>query len=228
MFEQFKTRSYELERLDTGDYTPAEYRRWEKEMFFIHRFFGEIRALRHSLAQDICDSGSKRGSVLDVGAGSGELLSQLAKTTLDIETYFVGLEIDGMAAKSIKARSIDAVQADALMLPFGDSSFDHSFCTLFLHHLSDENAVQLLREMARVARKRIYCIDLNRDPTSYYTYKILGRIFLQKFTLEDGALSILRSFTIDEMAELAMDAGLTDIKVERSRLNRLILSARKK
>jgi hypothetical protein len=82
--------------------------------------------------------------------------------------------------------------------------------------------------MARVAAKRIYVIDLNRHPTAYYFYKMIGRIFLQKFTLEDGSLSILRSFTFDELTALAESAGLNEIKVERSKVNRLILSACKK
>ena len=228
MFEQFKTRSYELERLDTGDYTPAEYRRWQKEMFFIHRIFGELRALRRTLFRDIQNDGSKSISILDVGAGSGELLKQLLKWTTALETFTVGVELDRNAAESIKAAKINAIQADALRLPFGDDSFDYSFCSLFLHHLSDENAKQLLREMARVSRKRLYIIDLNRHPTAYYTYKIFGRLFLQRFTLEDGALSILRSFTFEELNELANAAGLTEIKVERSKVNRLVLSARKK
>ena len=114
MFEQFKTRSYELERLDTGDYTPDEYRRWQKEMFFIHRIFGELRALRRTLFRDIQNDGSKSISILDVGAGSGELLKQLSKWTTALETFTVGVELDRNAAESIKAAKINAIQADAL------------------------------------------------------------------------------------------------------------------
>ena len=32
MFEKFRHRSHELERLDTGDYTADEYARWQREM----------------------------------------------------------------------------------------------------------------------------------------------------------------------------------------------------
>ncbi len=228
MFDRFKKRSYELERLDTGDYSSAEYLRWQKEMYFIHRIFGEMRALKGTLFRDIQNDGSSSISILDVGAGSGQLLKELAKWIGDGGTFAVGIEIDDVATRSIKDDRTNAVQADALKLPFKENSFDYVFCSLFLHHLSDENARQLLKEMARVAAKRIYVIDLNRHPAAYYFYKVIGGIFLQKFTLEDGALSILRSFSYDELSELAESVGLTEIKVERSKVNRLILSACKK
>lgn len=227
MFERFATRSYELERLDNGDYTPAEYRRWQREMWFIHRMFGELRALRRTLFRDIRAAGDRSVSVLDVGAGSGELLRELAKWTAGRKTFFVGAELNEEGARTINCSTLSAVQCDALRLPFDDDSFDYVICSLFLHHLGDDDAVSLLKEMSRLARKRIYAIDLNRQPIAYYLYKALGRVLLQRFTLEDGALSILRSFSPTEMTEIAKAAGLSDIKVERSRVNRLILSGRK-
>ncbi|MFM9903455.1 MAG: methyltransferase domain-containing protein [Pyrinomonadaceae bacterium] len=226
MFEPFKQRSYELERLDTGDYTPGEYRRWQREMRFIHRIFGEMRALKRTLFRDIQAGSDGPVSVLDVGAGSGELLRELSKWTAGRRTFFVGAELNREATLTIQSKSISAVQCDALLLPFADGSFDFVFCSLFLHHLGDDAAVDLLKEMGRVAKKRIYAIDLNRNRTAYYFYMIVGSIFLQRFTLEDGALSILRSFSPPELLDLAKAAGLCDVKLNHSKANRLILSGR--
>ena len=226
MFDRFKRRSYDLERLDTGDYTAAEYARWHREMWFIHRIFGEMRALKGSLFKTIEASGKSSVSILDVGAGAGELLSELRKWTADRDAFLVGAEINAAAAAEIRDANINAVRCNALRLPFADNSFDYVFCSLFLHHLGDESAVELLREMGRVAANGIFVIDLNRNATAYYFYKFIGGLFLQKFTRDDGALSILRSFTAEEMYALAENAGLYDIKVERSTANRLILSGR--
>ena len=80
--------------------------------------------------------------------------------------------------------------------------------------------------MARVAIHGIYVIDLHRNPMAYIFYTTIGRLFLHnRLIREDGALSILRSFTPEEMKEAGQRAGLRDVKVEKHFPSRLILSA---
>jgi ubiquinone/menaquinone biosynthesis C-methylase UbiE len=220
MFERFKSRSQELERLDTGDYTDAEYARWQLEMHYIQRFYGEWRALERCLPK--LDPGSR---LLDVGAGSGELLG-FARRRLARDCFLVGVEMETKAAVEMRSRGLDALHADGLDLPFADGTFDYAICSLVLHHLKDVEATKLLAEMKRVAAKKVFVIDLHRSPVSYYFYKTFGRLFLQNLTLEDGALSILRAFTPGEMEELARSAGLEEVNVEHSKAGRLILSGR--
>lgn len=221
----FDTRIDTPERLDTGDYTPEEYALWLSDMRRIHSFFGELRALKKTLLKEIDNSAENRVSVLDVGAGSGYLLGEIAKQMNGRRAFLTGVEINADAASSIRGFGAMSVQCDALRLPFGDESFDHAFCTLMLHHLADEDAAKLLAEMARVSRGKIFVVDLNRDRTAYLTYKLFAPLFLHKLAVEDGALSILRSRTPNELRALALEAGLSEIEIVHSRLNRLILSA---
>ncbi len=225
MFGRFKQRSYQLERLDTGDYTPAEYEKWQREMTVIHRFFGESRALRNSLLREI-DAAGERVSILDVGAGSGELLNTITEWQIEPVPLLAGLELNPDAARTIMSRGFAAIRGDALRLPFNDNEFDYVICSLFLHHLNDEKAIELVSEMKRVSRRRVIAIDLHRSPIAYYFYRILGRLFLQNFTLYDGSLSILRGFKAAELANLAEKAGLANIRIHRSAAYRLVLSGR--
>ncbi len=225
IFEKFKERSHILERLDTGDYTPGEYALWQKEMAVIHRFFGEKRALRNSLVADIDRSGSHSVSILDVGAGSGDLLRHVNEKVEVEQKLLVGIEIGHDAAISIQTDGIVAVRSDASKLPFDKHSFDYTFCTLMLHHLTDDAAVELLREMERVTRRRIFVIDLERKALSYYLYRAFGRILLQGFTLHDGSLSIRRAFTRSELYALGKRAGLSNFRVRNSAIGRLVASA---
>jgi len=228
IFRKFKERSLELERLDTGDYDEHEYARWHKEMWFIHRLFGEVRALRRSLLADINREKLTDFSILDVGAGSGGLLQMLEGNRPGKAQTLVGIEVDQEAVRSIYQKGLIAVRANALGLPFADRSFDYAFSTLLLHHLNDDAAIKLLQEMQRVARRRIFVIDLERRASSYYLYRLFGRILFQQFTFDDGLLSIRKSFTRQELLDLGEKAALPNFRVQTSAIGRLIASAGEK
>ena len=74
MLNKFKQRSYELERIDKGDYTPEEYEGCIVELQRVNRWLGDAHVLQDTLLRDVASHGLESFSVLDVGAGSGELL----------------------------------------------------------------------------------------------------------------------------------------------------------
>ena len=232
MFERFHHRSYELERLDKGDYTPEEYEGCIVELQRVNEWLGDAKALRDSLLKEIETQGLQSFSVLDVGAGSGELLRVAAKWAheTDRSAFFVGLELNARSAKSIieesrKFPEISSVQANGLALPFLDNTFDYVIQSLTLHHFDDDGAINILREMNRVAARGIFVIDLHRNPVAYFFYTTLGRLFLHnRLIREDGALSILRSFKPDELESLGHQAGLSKVMVEKHFPSRLVLS----
>lgn len=233
MFERFRERSQELEHLDKGDYTPEEYEGCLRELRRVNRWLGDSRALRRSVLPDIARDRPREFSLLDVGAGSGELLREVALWSRRAGSVarLVGLELNGRAAEGLAEESrefweIESVRGDALRLPFAAGAFDYVMCSLFTHHFRDDACVRVLGEMARVARRRIYCIDLHRHPVAYYFYTTAGRLLLHnRLVREDGALSILRSFRPRELRALAGRAGLSDVRVERRFPYRLVLSA---
>ena len=94
-----------------------------------------------------------------------------------------------------------------------------------IHHLTDSLAIELIREMRRVARRKLIVIDLERSVFSYVMFKLLGTLFLQRFTRDDGSQSIKRAFKLDELRRLLQASGLCDLKVERSAIGRLVLTA---
>ena len=233
MFEKFRQRSYELENIDKGTYTSEEYEGCLVELRRVNEWLGDVKVLRESLFAAIDLAGLSSFSVLDVGAGSGELLRTTAKWARETNraASLVGLELNERSAQAILEESVDfpeisSVQADGLVLPFPDHSFDYVIQSLTLHHFDDRGAVNVIREMNRVAARDIFVIDLHRNPVAYFFYTTVGRLFLHNRLLrEDGALSILKSFTPDEMAKLGHQAGLTNVKVEKHFPSRLVLSA---
>jgi ubiquinone/menaquinone biosynthesis C-methylase UbiE len=233
MLDKFKQRSHRLEHIDTGNYTADEYEGCINELQLVNRWMGDAHSLKATLLREIEAQRLASFSILDIGAGSGELLRVAATWARQTNRRLraVGLELNERMAESILEESerfdeITSVRGDALNLPFAEGEFDYVFCSLFTHHLLDEQVVQVLREMSRVAKRRIFVIDLHRHPVAYFLYTVPGKIVLHnRLVRHDGALSILRGFKSNELHELAQRAGLRDIRVERHFPFRLVLSA---
>jgi ubiquinone/menaquinone biosynthesis C-methylase UbiE len=203
----FKTRSTRLERIDTGDYTQAEYRRFLSEIAFINRYFGDRRALRKTLFREIEDESLPEFSVLDVGAGSGELLKAIAEFAgrTGRKATLAGIDLNEISAGAVREVSndfpeISSVRGDAFKLPFVDDTFDYAISSLFLHHLTDAQIPVALAEMSRVASRGIYVIDLHRHPAAFALYRLFCILFrISPLVRQDGALSILRGFRPNEL-----------------------------
>jgi ubiquinone/menaquinone biosynthesis C-methylase UbiE len=233
MLSKFRQRSYELEHIDRGDYTAAEYEGCIAELQLVNQWLGDSRTLKRTLFKHVEKKRLSSFSVLDVGAGSGELLRVTAGWARKTGRVFrgVGLELNERSAQAIDDESrrypeIQSVRADALLLPFADGEFDYVICSLFTHHFVESQIINILHEMSRVAKRRIFVIDLHRHPIPYYFYITVGKLILHNRLLRsDGALSILRSFKQRELYELACQAELKDVVVSRHFPYRLVLSA---
>ena len=234
MLEKFRHRSHEPENIDKGSYTPEEYEECIVELQRVNQWLGDAKVLRESLLAEVEHAKLNFFSILDVGAGSGELLRVAATWARETNRrgWFVGLEINERSAKAILEESgefpqIASVRANAFALPFADRSFDFVMQSLTLHHFDDQGVVNVLREMVRVAARGMFVIDLHRNPVAYYFYTTIGRLFLHNRLLrEDGALSILKSFKPEELEHLGRQANLPNLKVERHFPSRLVLSAK--
>jgi ubiquinone/menaquinone biosynthesis C-methylase UbiE len=229
----FETRSSEPERIDTGDYTDEEYKTFLREIRFINRWIGDRWALRKSLLKKIAELDLDKFSVLDVGAGSGEILKEIAlyARRRKANAFLVGLDLNELSAQSVaeegKAFSeINSVRGDALVLPFADGAFDFAICSLFTHHFTDNGVIEVMREMNRVASRGVYVIDLHREQGAYRMYKIFCAVFhISKLVRDDGLLSIKKGFQPDELSQLAKRAGFTDVTAQTVIPARVVVAA---
>ena len=97
--------------------------------------------------------GTKVGSVLEVGCGTGAVLSavRLAK----IGTQHTGIDLaDPGPHRDPNAIDLILQQYDGKVLPYADNSFDLVYASHVLEHVPEPR--ELLSEIKRVARKWIY------------------------------------------------------------------------
>src|SRR3977135_941889 len=115
MFARFRQRSYELENIDKGTYTPEEYEGCLVELQRVNEWLGDAKALRGSLLKEIELRDLRSFSILDVGAGSGELLRVTAQWARESDrtASLVGLELNQRSAQAILAESLEFPEISA-------------------------------------------------------------------------------------------------------------------
>jgi 2-polyprenyl-3-methyl-5-hydroxy-6-metoxy-1,4-benzoquinol methylase len=94
--------------------------------------------------------------------------------------------------------------------------YDIVAASLFLHHLEEKQAVELLRAMARSARHLVLINDLVRSQAGYLL-AYLGTHLLSGSDVvhTDGPRSVEAAFTLGELRALARRAGLERARVTR-------------
>lgn len=185
------------------DHAPPEDARANlDDLVRINRYFGAYGIVR-GMMRDLV-SRDESFSLLDVGSASGDMGGALLRgyprgvvTALDrIETHLA----DAARPKLV---------ADAFRLPFQPGSFDFVFSSLFLHHFSDDEIVELLRSFKLVARRAVLAIDLDRGPLAFHFLPKTRWLFRWRpITLNDGPLSVQAGFKKAELLALARRAGL--------------------
>ena len=187
------------ELLDTLQ--PEEARASLADLVRVNKYWGGHSTLRKLVDRAIAPG--EAFTLLDVGAASGDMgrvvgeMRPLGRvTSLDyIESHLIGGE--------------QCVAGDAFALPFAARSFDYVFSSLFLHHFTDEQVVELLAGFGRVARKQVLVIDLWRHPVPYYFISRTRWLFgWHPVTVYDGAISVEAAFSPQELTNLARRAGL--------------------
>jgi ubiquinone/menaquinone biosynthesis C-methylase UbiE len=154
--------------------------------------------------------------VVDVATGSGDLpraiLGWSGRRGFDV--WVVGVDLHATSVRIAAELTpphlsprLRFVQADALRLPFADGSFDYATSALFLHHLDEDSAVAVIREMARVARRGIVVADLLRHRRAYAWITLLT-LFSRPMARHDARASVAQAFTRDEVLRLRDRAGV--------------------
>jgi ubiquinone/menaquinone biosynthesis C-methylase UbiE len=190
-----------------------------RELKIINRTLGGVRAIERFLPP------AKRGInllMLDVAAGACDVSEALLEK---LPCRIVTLDLNARGLKL--ADQSWPVVADALALPFRDGTFDVVMASLFFHHLSNDNCVQVLSQMWRIAKQRILVNDLHRHAVAYFSIRALTALFSKsRMVRHDGPVSVLRAFRSSELSDIARRAGVP-ARVHRSFPYRLVLVADK-
>jgi len=177
----------------------------------VNRYFGGHRILRYILAP--LATPGEAFSLLDVGAASGDI-GAAVRSAFPCATVFsldrLSFHLDGAAQPKLAA--------DAFQLPFKPASFDFVFSSLFLHHFTDEQIVDLLASFRKLARRAVLAIDLERGPLALRFLPATQWLFnWDGMFVRDGLISVRAAFKRHELLALAGRAGLSGAVVSTHR-----------
>jgi SAM-dependent methyltransferase len=195
------------ELLESAD--PALADRNLRDLARINRWFGGHRALLRVLKDLV--SPLKPFSVLDVGAGSGDMGQCIRRR-------FPNATVVSLDHRTVHLRNAAAprIAADALQLPFLPNAFDFVLCSSVLHHFPSGQVVELIAELRGFARQALIVLDLERHPLAYHFLPMTRRLFSwSALTLHDGPISVAAGFRTNELARMVLAAGVSNVVVRR-------------
>lgn len=182
--------------------------------------FGSLLGWTRLAVRDVARIATRQGlqtfSVLDVGTGAANVpialvrwtrsqQRELAITASDISEPMLAVA----RANCVGYPEICLERQNALALGYADQSFDVVLCQGVLHHFSPDEAQTLLRELARVARRAVIVIDLQRNlPLYLAAWLFMHTLVRNPITRQDGLASIRRAYTPGEVRALAQQADL--------------------
>jgi SAM-dependent methyltransferase len=157
----------------------------------------------------------------DLGSGGGDTLRHVARWARRRHVPLAAEGIDAnefmlayAAAKSQGYPEISYRQLDIFSPEFAARPYDVLTASLFCHHFTDAELVQLLRGWRRQAGLAVVINDLHRHPLAYYSIKYLTRLLGgSRLVQHDAPLSVARAFSRQDWVRLLAQAGITHYKL---------------
>ena len=192
----------------------------------INRYFGGVHTMKDLLLKVATKRRLNNLSWLDVGGGRGDVAllasKKLSRQNIGLEPVMLDREPGHMsiannkgAANAPKNGHYPMVGGDALALPFQDNSFDVVGSCLFVHHLEPPQVIQFINEALRVARHAVLINDLIRHPLHVGLAYAGYSFYRSRITRHDSVASVRRSYTTDEIRDMAGKTRAAAIEITR-------------
>lgn len=206
--------------LDDDLGTPQEIAASLADLRRINNWFGGTHTTISLLGRVARASGCNHLSVLEVGAGAGDvpLAAQKALSREGIELRITLLD---RASSHLPANGPATLAGDALHLPFPDDAFDVVSSSLLAHHFAPPVLRLFACEALRVCRRAVVINDLIRSP-AHLGLVYLGRpLFRGRLTRHDAPASVRQAYTRDEMRDLLSQLPARGVEITSHYLYRM-------
>ncbi len=207
----FSLRSHKPELLDQPDIPAADISRNLYELQLINRWLGGHAITRKGFR--LLASGLSKISLCELGCGGGDNLLAIQKTAGEkIILNCTGIDMNPDCIRVAQSASWNKfpqfILSDYRAVVFEEKP-DIVFSSLFCHHFTEEQLVDMFRWMKSQTRTGFFINDLHRHPLAYYAIRILTALFSRSYLVKnDAPLSVLRGFRKNDLVAILDKAGI--------------------
>ena len=205
-------RSTAAEWMDDAAATQPDFEAALRDLARINRMSLAHAPVLRWLDARVAATGRRRLSILDVGAGGGDLLAAIAAwgARRGVSLSLTGLDRSPWAASHAAAQGVPARWITQDLFALGpEERFDVVLCSLFAHHLTDAELVRFLRWMEARADLGWLISDLHRHKLPWgFVWLGVRALRMHPMVVHDSTISIARGFTRADWRHLLGEAGL--------------------
>ena len=213
LFPNMTARATIDELMDAPDCDEVRLLRTIRQFSAINRQVARYRTiLKREVLADMMLEPEREYHLVDMGAGGCDIDVWLLKAARKrgLKLRISACDIDSRIIRFARSTFGTTPGLDIRTVDLLDDSFDepvdYVFANHFLHHLTDEQIVHLLRLWAPRVRRRMVFSDLKRDPRAYLGYAALSLFYPNSFARIDGLISIRKGFNSIELMSMARAA----------------------
>ena len=215
----YNRRSYQKELLDRNDIPFHDIIKNMEELNFINKWLGGHRITIDGFKKVIVPE--KEMIICEIGCGGGDNLVAVNNfcKKKKLKARLTGIDINPDCIAFAKANSTidnaNFIVSDYKDVGFNEGKPDIIFSSLFCHHFTEEELVEMLQWLKHNSGIGFFINDLHRHPLAYNFIKASSKIFSNSYLVKnDAPLSVLRGFKKNEWKQLLKAAGIENYSIE--------------
>ncbi|HEY5122774.1 MAG TPA: methyltransferase domain-containing protein [Ignavibacteria bacterium] len=230
MPDKFKYRSDEKELLDKSNILRGLLYKNLRELDILNRTTGGYAISLKGIKQLITDH-HKIYHVVDLGCGSGGALKTIADWAR-LNNYSVrltGVDMNANAIDYLKIHCVNYSEIIGITIDYQDylnrnEVIDIVHCSLFCHHLKDDELLRLFIYFHQHVTAGFIINDLHRNWLAYYSAWLFTRLLNGSMLAKnDGPVSVLRGFKSGELLYLLNKANIRNYSIKKKWLFRFLI-----
>ena len=158
-------------------------------------------------------------TIVDLGCGGGDMLKIIDAwgKRKNLRLKLIGIDANPYIVKFAKKnlRNYPHIQFQTMNIfseDFQHQTYDIVVGTLFYHHFTNEQLVQIFKHLKHQVRVGFILNDIHRHWLAHFSIKLLTQIFSKSAMVKyDAPLSVLRAFKKEEVIQILETSGFKKI-----------------